>query len=314
MLLVDSLQQMSRAQRALNARRWEIDTDDPMRLAARATEPAGAMRLLRAVSQAGAPNLVRILIEFAGYPLAAQTLMEAEAAVLREWGLLVETKGGWMLPVDLALALRAQRQTERYFLAPLLAAVEPRSLRRIFAELKVFPQGGELQQIVVLATKIIEQAAIFPLDNEVRKAAWTVANLQSAAMPRLGKVEVVEGSAGQRFRITLDGVFYEITPREIAELVGHPFRDVTVRAQPSVAPSLGRMPTFAALETSALLVFPSQSALLEAMRSPRFASMVIELVGQQRVLIRADMSPIEIREELMRMGFEGVIDAGSGGS
>lgn len=312
MLLVDLLQHMSRAQRALSAHRWGIEPGAAAMVAERLVSPEVATRLYRRVSEAGAPNLIRVLTEYGGAPFEPQPSLEAEASVLREWGLLVEDERGWRLPGELAVAMERQRGAERYFLSTLLARLDGRALREVAEELS-FPLAGSFaRQIVGLAREIVARADM--LDEATRHAAQTTARLQSAALPRLGEIEAIAGSAGQRFRITLDGIHYEIAPREISELVGHQFQDVTVRALQPAAFSLGQVPSFPVLPVSALLVFPSGEALQDALRSHRFSELVEEQIGAQRVLLRAGITPAKIREELVRIGFEGVLDAGIGGS
>lgn len=312
MLLVDLLQQLSRAQRALSAHRWGIEPGAVAMVAERLVSPEIATRLFRRVAEAGAPNLIRVLTEYGGAPFEPQASLDAEASVLREWGLLIEDEGGWRLPADLAVAMVTLRGSERYFLPTLLARLDARALRSLADELS-FPLAGSVpRQIVGLASEIVARAE--PISSATRAAAEKTARLQSAALPRVGNIEAVEGSAGQRFIIALDGVDYEIAPREISELVGHQFQDVTVRALQPAAFTLGRVPSFPVLPVSALLAFPSQEALQEALRSRGFSELVEEHLGPQRVLLRAGLSPSKIREELVRIGFEGVVDAGIGGS
>lgn len=314
MLLVDLLQHMSRAQRALAAHRWGIEPGAPAMLAERLVHPEQAGRLFHRVAQAGAPNLILVLVEYGGAPFPVQSRLDAEAAVLREWGLLIEDGENWRLPADLSVAMSSQRESERYFLTTLLSSLDPRALRQIAEELSVVLAGGPARQIALLAREIVAYAQAAKISSETLRAAEVVAHLQFAALPRVGNIQVIEGSAGQRFRIALDGIDYEITPREIAELVGHQFRDLTVRALQPAAFTLGRVPSFPVLPVSALLVFPSKETMHEALRSLRFSALVVEQVGEQRLLLQAGMTLAMIREELVRIGFEGVLNAGIGGS
>lgn len=313
MLLVDVLQRMSRAQRSLSAQRWGVESSPPAVLAERLTSPDVARRLFGQLKQAGAPNLTLLLVEYGGAPFSPNEELAAEAAVLRDWGLLIEESDGWALPADLVLAMSASRQRERYFLGTLLARLNAKDLQTLADEVGIALAGSPVRSLAQ-----IRRAVLIAADDadfsDIVAAAEVVTELEPAELPRVGAIRLVAGHYGRLFVVNLDGVDYTVAPREIAEVMGHSFTDATVKGLRPATVSLEKVPTLAVVPVSALLQFSTSATLQEALRNRRFADIVQEVVGDRRVLLKEGLSAATIREELLRLGFEDVPGGADGGS
>lgn len=313
MLLVDVLQRMSRAQRSLSAQRWGLESGPAAVLAERAMAPDVAQRLFHLLGHAGAPNLTRMLVENGGASLPQRDDLSSEASVLRDWGLLVEDGDAWALPTDLALAMDRCRHHERYFLGTLLAGLGPKDVQSLAEELGTPLAGSPVRSLAQLRNTVMGTAADADF-SDIRAAAETASSLEPAELPRVGAIRLVAGHYGRLFVVNLDGVDYTVAPREIAHAMGYRFVDATVEGLRPETVALNDVPTLTVEPVSALLQFSTHAMLQEALRNARFGELVLEVVGDRRVLLKEGLSAPVIRDALLRLGFEDVPGGTDGGS
>ena len=265
--------------------------------------PETAERLLRRISKAGAPTLIRLLAEHGGAPVPRQDGLEAEAAVLRDWDVMLERPDSWQLPLDLAVGMVGAVRRERGFAATLIARLDDQALRGLTDELGVTVGGSRAYQVVRALWAMPAQG---PTDDRARAAAARLAELCPLDVDRLGPVAVVPETAGSLWSLVYEGAPHEVTHRELAEQLGHAFIAEPVEGLRPGAVSLEPVEVPEAELVSALLTFPSRRALDEALSVSWFASLTARRLGERRIAVLPGVDRVRLREALLRLGYEDV--------
>lgn len=311
MLLIDVVQQMTRSQRMLCAHRWGVDSSTPMILAERVLVEDVAARLVRRVAKAGAPNLGRLLVEYAGVGISEQDSLSAEAAVVRDWGLLLEDGKKWSMPIDLAMAASSERKKEHLLLSALLSFVSSKSLRSLAEALGVNLAGGQISQRVRLRQAIIDAFSESEASPDVKAAAKTTHGLGVLDVRALKSAEPVEGANGALFDVVIGEQTYRIAPREIAIALGFSFEEVSVEGVQPQPMALERVQALPMAEIGGLVVFQTAQMCDQAMHSKRMKEWSLEVSGA-RVLLKPSVDIQAVRDELLRIGYESVGLDGAG--
>lgn len=311
MLLIDVVQDMTRSQRMLCAHRWGVDSSAPMILAERMLVEDTAARLIRRMAKAGASTLGRILVEHVGSPIASHPALEAEASVLRDWGVLLEEGSGWSLPVDLALAARTERRVEHLYLGALITELSAKALRALAESLGVGLAGGQISQRVRLRGAVLSNFDAASASAEVLAGARALQGLGSLPAGTIRSVEPVDGAMGQLFDVTTAETTHRVAPREIALALGVEFPHAEYQAVPLVPMALERVQPLPLTAIGGIIEFQTAQQREQAMHSKRLQAWAMESAGA-RVLIHAEVDLQAVREELLRIGFESVAMDGAG--
>ena len=303
MLLVDVIQQMTRSQRMLRAHRWGVEGVAPVMLAERLLVEDVAARLVRRMAKAGAPNLGRLLVEHTGASVRAQESLASEAAVLRDWGVLIEEDDRWALPVDLAIAARAERKLEHFYLGSLLNFTTEKALRPLADALGVSLAGGPVSQRVRVRQAILEAMKLDEIGDEVRAGVDELQSLGAVSVGLIRAVAPVEGTQGLLFDVTFDDGPRRIAPRDLALALGMEFAEVSVEGVQLVPLMLDRVQPLPSLPIGAVVTFQTPQMCEQAMHSKKLQEWALEVVGA-RVLMRAGVDVDALRSELLRLGYE----------
>lgn len=292
---------MTRAQRALCAHRWGIRHSGPRVMAELLLDETTAERLLRRIEKAGAGELIRLLAEHPGRGIPVQEELEAEAAIVADWGVLLAGDGRWLLPFDLAVAMAGELRCERFFAAGLIRRLSEGELRTMANALNVTAGGSRVSQIARIARAALEA----PVDASLKDAAEACAKLSPLAAAEIDRVEWLEEPPFGRFRVCLrDGREELVCPREYAVALGVSFREARARGFRPQTMELEPIDVPEARLISAVVRFPSRRALDDALQTPRFAELVAERLGDTRAAIASGVEREKLRQVLLHIGFE----------
>lgn len=290
------------AEQALGAHRWGLPITTPRMLAGLLRNPTAAGRVCRRGADAGAPQLVRLLIEHGGNPVPRQSALEFEAARLRGWFPMTETEKGWSVPMEFALAAFRVWERERFFVATLLPRLSRPDTDGLLRELDIPKLSTHAHRVRMAAEKI---AASEPGPND-QGAVESVEELQSIRSRDISQLHCIPGSGGRRFNVQFsDGEVVEITPRELAEKAGATFTPVSVagptqlfmeRTMPEV-----HVPTVQPI--GAIITFSTSRAADEAFGMPEFQSVMVRRLGDRRAATRPSCGALAARELLRNLGF-----------
>ncbi len=302
MQIIDVLTQMSRAMRDLGAMRWGVPSTTPRVMAELLRRERVANRLYRRACDAGAPQLIELLVEFGGRLLPRQGVLEVEAARLRGWFPWQETKAGWAIPADLAAAMASQVASERFFAVTLAARLDDDELLALSEELALPPLGSHSTRVGCAARAAVDAKSDAP---EVRAAADVIDDHQCVASEDIETVTYVRGSRGLLYGIEfVDGEVLEVCPREVAELLGISFDPVTVAAAtpgPTLKESRVRLPPFTVI--GALISFATARAAEDALGEATFRAIAARRLDERRVATRARCSVEQTISVLESLGF-----------
>lgn len=294
---------MTRAQRSLCAHRWGIRASGPRVMAELLLEEATATRLLRRISKAGAGELVRLLAEHPGRGIPRQEVLEAEAAIVADWGILLQAGELWLLPFDLAIAMAPGLRCERFFASGFVRRLSDAQFRDLADAMQVPTGGSRVAQIARVSRAMLEQ----PVDPGLQDAAAASAALSPLAAEDIDEVELLDGAPFGRFRMVLaDGSEHVVCPREYAVALGASFAEASARGFRPETMELEPIDVPEAQPISALVRFASKRALDDALRTPRFAQLVLERLGDTKVVIAPAVESETLRQALLHIGFEDV--------
>lgn len=308
MLLIDVIEQMTRSQRMLCAHRWGVDSATPMVIAERLLVDESAARLVRRMAKAGAPNLARLLVESVGVGIAEQASLAAEAAVVRDWGVLLEEDGRWSLPVDLAIAARGEAKNEGWLLGSLIARLSPKALRALADEVDVHLAGSHVSQCVRVRQGVLAGFAVDAADAPLREGVDALAAMTSVASNDVQALTPVEGRRGQLFDVTLkNGTQRRIAPRELALALGRALVEIAVQGAPLTPLTFDRVQALPVVPVGGVITFQSEALCARAMHSKWLKDQALEVIGA-RVLLRPGVVLRAVRDELLRLGYESASD------
>lgn len=300
-LLFDVLSAKPRAQRHLCAQRWEIPISAARVMVERMTSGSGAERIARRIVNAGASNLMPLLVEYGGYPIRRRPGFEAEAAIIRDWQIVVEDRESWRLPLDLAVAMLPVARYESLFLTTLLARLPEAQLVDLREEFELAGAGSRAFQIWRLREKILSG----PCDSDaVKQGAKLAAEHGSIEASRIDTVEYIAGSGGCLFAVNIDGNTRALATREVAQAHGFEFSEPNIEGATPEPMFLTELDVPEWTETSGVVSFISIRALQAALERAEFRQMVSEQIGDRRVILSADYTVQDAHLALTMLGYE----------
>jgi hypothetical protein len=300
-LLFDVLSAKPRAQRHLCAQRWEIPVSAARMMVERMTSGGGAVRIARRIVDAGAPNLMPLLIEYGGCPVTRKEPLEAEASVIRDWHLLVETQKSWRLPLDLCVAMLEAAVYERFFLTTLLSRVSEDDLAVIRDDFKLGAAGSKAHQIWRLRERILADLIV---DESLEAAASATEEVQAVPATDISDVRYVGGSRGCIFELDIEGETTAFSAREVAQSLGREFDQPDIVGVSPKPVDLDELDVPDWTPTSGVVTFVSINALQAALEEPSFTTMVTEQIGDRRVILSPDYSVQDAHLALTMLGYE----------
>lgn len=308
MWMQDLLEEMDLATREIGALRWSVPLTTPRMMAEMLREPKAATRMYRRGVEAGAGQLVRLMVEYAGSPVARLEALEREADRLRGWYLFEETDTGWSLPTDLAVAMGDNAATERFFAGTLLRRLSVQDLRDLLAERELPMHGSSAAQVARLRDSLVEDT---DLDDAV-DAATETERLQEIEAEMIDQVRAVPGFAGRVLEVIIDGESFKLAPREVAERLGHQFGGVEVTAATKTRvrkPQKLDLPTF--VRAGAFVTFSTARFADEALKHDEFQELVLHRLDERRCVTVAGCSAADAIRLLKDLGFHTSSDPGA---
>ena len=290
------------AEQALGAQRWGLPITTPRVLAGMLRSPKVAGRVCRRGSDAGAPQLVRLLVEHGGTNVPKQSALEVEASRLRGWFPLQETEEGWHVPMEFALASFRVRERERFFVATLLPRLSRADTDLLLTELGISKLSTHAHRVCTAAITVASQDAV----KEHAAAVEAVEELQSIRSRDIDSVAYVPDSAGRLFTVRLtDGEEVEITPREIAEKAGATFRPINVGSptELSMERTMPEVHVPTVQPVGAIVSFSTARAADEAFAMAGFKAVVIRRIDERRAATRPSCGAMEVQSLLQDLGF-----------
>lgn len=305
---VDWILQADSATREMSAARWGLARMTPRVSAAMICQPRNAQRLVKRAGEAGAPQLVRLLIEHGGGPLPKHPALEPEAERLVGWFPLLEDEHSWSLPHDLAAAMIRSAEVERFYSVTLLARAPESELRALIDELGL-PLAGSRTTVISRLADVIRSFGAAGVDPQSVTATGVI---QVVPSRDLTSVSIVAGSRGREFDITAGGNVYRVTTREVAESQGTSFAPLqieeTVRPR-SRRPLKVRIPSVT--QATAYVVFMGARSVEDVLRHDAFRAMVAQRLDERRVALHAGADPGAAGELLENIGFT-LVEASTG--
>lgn len=296
----------TRAELGIGATRWGLTPSAPGVVAVRLLEPKTAVRVCRRGADAGALQLVRLMVEHGGATVPRLEALEPEAARLDTWFPFVATDAGWAMPADLCAAAIGFARTERFFAASLVARLDDADVRTLAAELGVSAVLPLNQQ-----RRGVAEAVRGAATDGLEEVAAATAALGSVPTDRIDAVVPLPGHGGRVFEVTTDDGVHRVCPRELAEHAGARFEGVTVERASRVAtpkrdlPSV-RVPAHQAV--GCLITFTTPRAAEEASRFAEFRAVIARRLDDRVVATRPSVGPEETYRLLTELGFH--IDSG----
>lgn len=302
MLTFDLLASLPRAEQGLGAYRWGIAPSTPRVLAARLLDPALAVRVARRGIDAGAPQLVPLLVEHGGATVPRSHALEPEAERLAGWFPMHATDEGWSVPRDYAAAAASVGERERFFAATLVARLDGTQRAALADALGLPAQSTASYRL----QHTVERVATAAADPSLVAHAKALGTLQSIRASDIASVDVDLQSAGLKFTVRfVDGDSVNVCPREQAEALGERFNPVHVTTVAAVMtdremPAV-RVPAFQ--EIGALVRFSTSRAAEEAAALAEFRGVVARRIDDTTVATRPSFGPARARDLLLQLGF-----------
>jgi hypothetical protein len=287
-----------RALLGVAANRWGLSLTTRRSIAASLREPRVASRVCRRGADAGAAQLVRLLVEYGGEPVPPLDELAQEAQRLRGWFPFVESTEGYRVASDFAAAAQRVAEAERMFAATLVMRLDRESGDALLRDVGDAGLGSREARLLAAAERIASSAAAPP-----ELAAATAA---AGAVPvrDIKRVTYVPGSQGTHFRVHTSGRPLEVTFREVAARAGQRFAPPAV-----VVPEAGRegaglsLRVLPIVEIGAVVTFGSGRAADAALALLDFRRLVARRIDERRVATVADCAESRAQEVLERLGF-----------
>lgn len=293
---------MPAAERSIGAHRWGLKPSTPRVLAARLVQPAVAQQVCRRGADAGAPQLVRLMVEHGGAPVPRTDALALEAERLRAWFPFQESPEGWSMPREVATAAAGFREYERFYTATLLTLVSDADRAELEAEIALPPSPTRSSAL----RRLVEAIAALDPDPAIADVARATAALGALDLGEVLRVVPVAGTGGQRYTVDLKGSrVVEVCPRELAERLGVAFEPVLVHRVADVGPrhELPAVHVPPTQEIGAIVEFATPRAAEEAMRLMEFKSLVVRRLDDRRVATRPSCSAEDAGDLLAAHGF-----------
>lgn len=274
----------------------------------RLSAPEAARELARRVHEAGAGELLRLLIEYGGSPLPPYPELQPEADVLAHWGIAKIDARGWQLAGEMVVALRNEAEWERFFLVTLLQRLDEDDFVALHAQLGVVASGSKAARVTRLM-----QAVCASADPAVVDVTACEQTIDLAALPvvDIASVSFAEHPSGGLFEVEMaDGSVHSVVARELVEANGLKFRRPTVRGVEVEPFAIRQLSVPEYSRVGGLITFASVRALNDALEHESFAGLVAERIGERRVTLRPETSIQEAHLALTLLGLEPSLAAG----
>jgi hypothetical protein len=308
MYTVDWILQADPATREMSFARWGLPRASPRVSAAMVCQPRYAQRLMKRTAEAGAPQLVRLLVEHGGGPLERFAALEPEAERLVGWFPLLGDEHFWWIPRDLAAAMIRSVEFERFYTTTLLARAPESELRALIVDLGIAAAGSRATLVDRATTAIVA----LPAGDVDRQASQATAVIQMIQARDVSAVTIVPGSLGRLFDVTASGNTYRVATREVAVAHGHVFAPLQIEeaTRPrSRRPLKVRVPSVTT--ATAYVVFMGARSVEDVLRHDAFRAMVAQRLDERRVALHAGADPEAAADLLENIGYT-IIEAASG--